>query len=116
MVRVDAEGRASLVNAELKSNRAMETFRQVVCFREALEHPDLQESWRKFAEVMTGKNFRWHPSKDTRGLVIWPAIGEKPTRALANKKRKDYARVEVIGYKEVSGTINSYKLELEELV
>lgn len=114
IVRVDAEG-ASLVNAELKSNRAMETFRQVVCFRAALEHPDLQESWKIFAEVMTGEKFRWHPSQDTRGVVIWPKVGKRPMNALANRKRKDYVRVDVIGYRTVPGELNNYTLEFEKL-
>jgi hypothetical protein len=112
LVRVDAEGLASLVNAELKSNRAMETFRQIICFRAALEHPDLQERWKNFAEVMTGETFRWHPSQDTRGIVIWPVV-KKPMNALANKKRKDYARVDVIGYRVVPKP-NDYALDLEE--
>jgi hypothetical protein len=111
IVRVD-EGLASLVNVELKSNRAMETFRQVVGFRAALEHPDLQESWKTFAEVMTGEKFRWRPALDTRGVVIWPAVGKKPMNALANRKRKDYARIDVIGYQE---KLNNYTLEVETL-
>jgi hypothetical protein len=111
LVRVDAEGLACLVNAELKSNRVMETFRQVICFRAALEHPDLQDGWKQFAEVMTGKKFRWHPSQETRGLVIWPAVGKNPMKALANEKRKGYARVDVIGYRAVP----NYTLEFEKL-
>jgi len=110
IVRVDA-GLASLVNIELKSNRAMETFRQVISFRKALEHPDLREGWKTFAEVMTGEEFRWHPSQETRGLVIWPAIGTNAKNALANEKRKQFARVEVVGYRENS----NYTLELETL-
>jgi hypothetical protein len=49
IVRVDAEGLACLVNAELKSLRVMETFRQVICFCAVLEHPDLQEGWKTFS-------------------------------------------------------------------
>jgi hypothetical protein len=115
IVRVDAEGLACLVNAELKSNRVMETFRQVICFRTALEHPDLQESWKTFAEVMTEEKFRWHPSQDTRGVVIWPAVGKNQINALANKKRKNYARVDVIGYQAVPGELGNYTLEFEKL-
>lgn len=99
LVRVDSDGLASLVNAELKSNRVMETFRQVILFRKALENPDLQEGWKTFAEVMTRQNFQWHPSKQTDGIVIWPAVGDKSMNALANEKRKGYERVDVIGYK-----------------
>ena len=109
-VRVDAQGLACLVNAELKSERQMETFRQVICFRAALEHPSLQEGWKRFAEVMTGKKFRWHPSQETRGVVIWPALGKSPMKALANEKRKDYARVDVIGYQQT----RAYSLECEK--
>jgi hypothetical protein len=112
LVRVDAEGLAYPVNAELKSNRAMETFRQVICFRATLEHPGLQEGWKTFAEVMARGKFRWHPSQETRGVVIWPAVGKNPMNAMANEKRKDYARVDVIGYQE----INHYTLEFEKLV
>jgi hypothetical protein len=109
LVRVDAEGLACLVNAELKSGRVMETFRQVIDFREVLEHPDLQDDWKTFAEVMTGKKFRWHPSQETSGIVIWPAVGKNSMKALANEKRKGYARVDVIGYKEIP----NYTLECE---
>lgn len=62
-----AEGLASLVNAELKSVRSMETFRQVLSFRTAIEDPGLQKGWKTFAEVMTGKNFQWHQSQETHG-------------------------------------------------
>jgi hypothetical protein len=112
IVRVD-EGLASLVNVELKSNRAMETFRQVIGFRAALEHPDLQGSWKTFAEVMTGEKFRWRSALDTRGVVIWPAVGKRPMNALANRKRTDYARIDVIGYQE---KLNNYTLEFENLI
>ena len=115
LVRVDAEGLASLVGAELKSDRAMQTFKQVVCFRAALENPGLQKDWKEFAEVMTGKRFQWHPSHETRGVVIWPAVGGNQKNALANEKRKDYARVDVIGYRAVPGEINNYTLKVEKL-
>ena len=114
LVRVDAEGLASLVNAELKSERSMETFKQVISFREALEHPHLRHGWKTFAEVMTEETFRWHPSQDTRGVVIWPAIGRNSRNALANKKRKGYMRVDVIGY-QFDPEINEYTLEIEKL-
>jgi hypothetical protein len=100
LVRV-AEGLASLVNVELKSARSMETFRQVICFRKVLENPALREDWKTFAEVMTGKSFRWHQSQETRGIVIWPVVGKNAARALANEKRKDFPRVDVIGYQEI---------------
>ena len=115
LVRVDAEGLASLVSAELKSDRAMQTFKQVVCFRAALENPGLQKDWKEFAEVMTGKRFQWHPSHETRGVVIWPAVGGNQKNALANEKRKDYARVDVIGYRAVPGEINNCTLQFEKL-
>jgi hypothetical protein len=114
LVRVDADGLAVLVNAELKSDRLMEAFRQVIRFRVALEDPGLREAWKAFAEVMTGQKFQWHPSQETRGLVIWPAVGPNPTKARANGRRKDYARVDVIGYRCDSG-INEYTLEIEKL-
>jgi hypothetical protein len=104
-------GLASLVNVELKSNRVMETFRQVICFRAALENPGLQDGWKRFAEVMTGQMFQWHPSQETRGVVIWPTVGKNSMHALANEKRKDFARVEVVGYREN----NHYTLEPETL-
>lgn len=116
IVRVDAEGLASFVNIELKSNRSMETFRQIVVFRAALELPDLQESWKTFAAAMTGQPFRWHPSQGTRGVVIWPKISEKTTNASANRKRKDYARIDVIGYEAHLGKPTNYNLELERLI
>jgi hypothetical protein len=113
LVRV-VEGLASLVNVELKSNRAMETFRQVICFRAVLEHPELQASWRTFAEVMTDKKFRWHSSKDTRGIVVWRKLKDKNRmNVLANTKREKYPRVEVIGYEAVEGELNNYALTLE---
>lgn len=109
-VRVDAQGLACLVNAELKSERQMETFRQVLRFRTALEHPGLQEGWKRFAEVMTGEQFRWNPSQETRGVVIWPALGKSPRKALADEKRKAYPRVDVIGYHQMP----AYSLECEK--
>jgi hypothetical protein len=111
LVRIDSDGLASLVNAELKSERSMETFRQVICFRTALEDPELQEGWKAFAEIMTGRNFQWHPSKQTHGVVIWPAVGGNSINALANEKRKDYARVEVVAYRKIS----DYTFEPETL-
>jgi hypothetical protein len=113
LVKVDAEGLACLVNAELKSGRVMETFKQVICFRAALEHPDLQVIWRRFAEIMTGETFQWQQSQETRGVVVWPARNN-PISALANKKRKDYERVDLIGYQEIKG-INEYTLECEKV-
>ena len=95
----------------VKSNRVMETFRQVICFRAALENPGLQDGWKRFAEVMTGKVFQWHPSQETRGVVIWPTVGKNSMHALANEKRKGFARVEVVGYREN----NHYTLEPETL-
>jgi len=113
-VQVDSAGLASLVNVELKSLRSMETFRQIISFRYALENPSLQEGWKKFAEVMTGKDFQWHPSQETHGVVIWPAVkpanGKAPTKARANAKRKEYPRVDVIGYECAS----EYTLNFEE--
>ena len=103
LVRIDSDGLASLVNAELKSKRAMETFRQVLCFRKALDHPDLQNGWKKFAEVMTGQDFQWNPSPEANGIVIWPAVGEKQKNVRANEKRKAFPRVDVVGYQFDSG-------------
>ena len=113
LIRVDSEGLASLVNAELKSQRSMETFRQVINFRAALEYPVLQKSWKEFANVMSGKGFQWHPSEETRGMVIWPAVNDS-TNARANTKRKDSARVDLIGYRRVPES-NEYILESEKL-
>jgi hypothetical protein len=110
LVRVDSDGLAFLVNAELKSKRLMKTFSQVICFRKALEDPGLREGWKTFAEVMTGQKFQWHPSRETRGLVIWPAVGKNPTKARANERRKDYPHVDVIGYREIP----NYTLACEE--
>jgi hypothetical protein len=116
LVRVDAEGLASLVNAELKSNRVMETFGQVISFRTALEHPGLQADWKRFATIMTGETFRWHPSQDTRGVVIWPAAGKNPRNVRANEKRKDYPLVDVIGYRKIEGVVpTGYTLEVEKI-
>jgi hypothetical protein len=111
LVRVDSDGLASLVNAELKSKRLMKTFSQVICFRKALEDPGLREGWKTFAEVMTGQKFQWDPSQETRGLVIWPAVGKNPTEARANERRKDCPRVDVIGYQEIP----NYTLACEEI-
>lgn len=113
LVRVDSNGLASLVNAELKSTRSMETFRQVICFRAALEDAGLQEGWKKFAEIMIGKKFEWHPTQETRGLVIWPARKDS-TNARANVKRGDYPRVDVIGYRH-DPEVNGYALFFERV-
>jgi len=115
LVRVDAGELASLVNFELKSKRAMETFEQVISFRAALEHPRLQEGWKRFAEIMTRKSFQWHPSRETHGVVIWPAVGKgkNPSKSLAHAKRTKYERVDVIGY--LDPEISEYTLEIERL-
>jgi hypothetical protein len=101
-VRVDS-GKASLVNIELKSLRSMETFKQVKSFRKALENPCLQESWKKFAEIMIGRSFQWHSSQETNGIVVWPApklfAGKSPRKSLANTKRQHDERVDLIGYR-----------------
>jgi hypothetical protein len=118
LVHVDAEGLASLVNVELKSERSMETFRQVLNFRVAIENPTLQEEWKTFAERMTGKSFQWHPVQKTCGLVIWPAlmpaVGHGRREVLANIKRKHYECVEVIGYQYLA-QIHEYTLEIEKV-
>jgi hypothetical protein len=111
LVAVNSKGLARLVNVELKSERLMETFRQVISFRTALEDPGLEEGWKRFAEVMTGKSFQWHPSQETYGIVIWPARKD-PTKLRANAKRKDYARVDVIGYEFDEGA-KEYTLHFE---
>ncbi|MDR3413471.1 MAG: hypothetical protein P4L87_21370 [Formivibrio sp.] len=98
LVRVDNKNLAQLVNVELKYQRSMDTFRQVIKFREVLENPRLRRAWQHFAEIMTGRTFQWHlPQKNTYGLVIWPTA-DNPSRALANKKRADYERIGVLGF------------------
>jgi hypothetical protein len=87
----------------------MKTFMQVICFRTVLENPELREGWKEFAEIMIGRKLEWHTSQETRGIVIWPAAGINPTNAPANKKRKEYERVDVIGYQEG----DDYTLESE---
>jgi hypothetical protein len=118
LVHVNAEGSASLVNAELKSVRSMETFSQLLSFRAAIEDPTLQGEWKTFAERMTDKTFQWHPVQKTCGLVVWPAlmpaVGKGPRKVLPNTKRKDYERVEVIGYQYLA-EINEYTLEIEKV-
>jgi hypothetical protein len=111
LVAVNSKGLARLVNVELKSERLMETFRQVIYFRTALENPGLQEGWKRFAGVMTGKSFQWHPSQETYGVVIWPAR-QDPMKLRANAKRKDYARVDVIGY-QLDEETKEYSLHFE---
>jgi hypothetical protein len=116
LVKVDAEGLACLVNVELKSARLMKAFEQVICFRTLLEGPGLIKIWREFAEIMTGQKFRWNQSQETCGVVIWPALSNDPARAapprpLANKKRQNYERVDLFGYREING----YTLECEKL-
>lgn len=116
LVRVDDDGFASLVNAELKSERSMQTFRQVISFRAALDDSTLLRGWKTFADVMTGKSFQWHPSRETQGIVIWPAVGKDkdPKKARANGKRKEYERVDLIGYRFDPAT-SEYTLEIERL-
>ncbi len=99
LVRVGSKGLASFVNVELKSERSMKTFRQVISFRAALENPLLQQGWKSFAEVMTEKSFLWNPSRETHGVVIWPALDKDTMRAWANPQCEDYERMTVIGYR-----------------
>lgn len=97
-VRVDSKNLAQLVNVELKYQRSMDTFRQVIKFREVLENSKLRSAWQQFAEIMTGRTFQWRPSQDkSYGLVIWP-MADNPSRALANKKGADYERIGVLGF------------------
>ena len=114
LVRVDAEGQATLVNAELKSERSMKTFTQVIDFRAALDDPALQNGWKTFANIMTGNRFQWRPFQETNGVVIWPAVGKNPSKAWANTKRKNYERVDVIGYRYDPAT-SEYTLGIENL-
>lgn len=80
LVRVE-DGRAQLVNVELKSKRSRsEVFEQVISFREVIEHESLVKLWRQFAEAMTGRNFSWDDSLFTRGIVLWPG-SKKPKKA-----------------------------------
>ena len=80
LVKVE-NGRAQLVNVELKSARARtKVFDQVLEFRDAIEHEDLVEFWRTFAEAMTGREFSWDKSLKTRGIVVWPA-SKRPKKA-----------------------------------
>jgi hypothetical protein len=106
LVKVDAEGLAHLVNVELKYDRLTQAFDQVMKFRAALEHPELQGLWKQFAETMTGKQFRWQPSQKAHGIVVWPRSNDS-ARALANEKTKKYERVDLVGFKE------NYHLERE---
>ena len=98
LVRVDSKNLAQLVNVELKYQRSMDTFKQVIKFREVLENSKLRPAWQQFAEIMTGRTFQWPPSQEkTNGLVIWP-MADSPSRALANKKRAEYERIRVLGF------------------
>jgi hypothetical protein len=97
LVKVDAENVAQLVNVELKTERAMETFEQVILFRHVLEHAELQEMWKQFAEIMTRKKFKWQGGQQTWGIVVWPR-SKNPELARANDKAKIFERVDVIGY------------------
>ncbi len=99
LVKVDAENVAHLVNVELKSKRAMETFNQVILFRPVLEHAELQEMWKQFAEIMTRKKFQWQGVQQTHGIVVWPR-SKNLELARANDKAKTFERVDVVGYQQ----------------
>ena len=94
LVKEDNQGRAQLVNVELKSKRTRDTFDQAMDFRQLLEHPELSGHWRQFAQSMTGKAFNWDESIITRALVIWPKASDR------SRFVNIYERVDVIGYEK----------------
>jgi hypothetical protein len=99
LVKETPQGAAHLVNVELKYERSMQTFAQVLKFREVLEKEDLICAWRKFAETMIGKKFNWGRSPQSSGLVIWPGLpAGRPTPSATINKMRDYDRIATLGY------------------
>jgi len=108
LVKVDAEGLAHLVNVELKSKRDMDTFRQVVSFRNhALEQDDLRKSWQDFCDEMIKQTFRkqtfrWSKSRNTQGIVVWPK-NKNPENTRVNGMIKNAERIDLVRYQETDG-------------
>jgi hypothetical protein len=99
LVKETTQGCAHLVNVELKYERSMQTFAQVIKFRDVLESVDLVCAWRQFAETMTGKRFSWCESSLSSGLVVWPRLrfgNGTPTVTL--EKMRVYERIDTLGY------------------
>jgi hypothetical protein len=99
LVKELPDGSAGLVNAELKYQRSMETFKQVETFRQALDDDDLVGLWRNFAEAMTQRQFNWSSSSRSSGMVIWPGLeAGKTARRTTIEKLGAQERIETIGY------------------
>jgi hypothetical protein len=97
-VRVDREGLAWLENGELKSLRSMKVFEQTLDFRSAILNPVLRDGWRELSEVMTGRTFKWAPSAETKGVVIWPRGSAGSTAAAGFRSR--FGGINVAGYEK----------------
>ena len=101
LVKEFADGLAELVNAELKYERSTKTFKQVEAFRTVLERDDLTILWRKFAETMTGKRFKWDEDLRSTGLVIWPGLAEgkvAPKSTVERLRAEKQNRIDTLGY------------------
>lgn len=99
LVKEAADGRAELVNVELKSGRSFDTFDQVETFRKVLKLEDLVGDWRQFAETMTGKKFNWDDAAPSSGIVIWSALATgQATSSVTLEKFAARERIRVLGF------------------
>lgn len=93
LIRTNAQGESEIVNAELKSQRSLATFKQIDNFWNFIGGDQLK-AWRKFIGIMLGESeIRWKSVNSRRGMVVWPApvkSASKETKAfIAERKAAD---------------------------
>jgi hypothetical protein len=92
LIRTNDQGESEIVNAELKSQRSTETFKQIDDFWKFMGE-DQRKRWREFIGTMLGDSeLRWKDVNAPCGIVIWPAplgASSQQTRELVNARKKD---------------------------
>jgi hypothetical protein len=111
LVKEDEQGSAQLVNVELKSIRAGEVFGQADDFRPVLEG-EFSKDWQRFAEVMSGRSFRWSAQAQTTSIVIWPRSRD-PARAKTRELLTSHPHVDALGYERIEGAEPIYTFTRE---
>lgn len=92
LIRTNGQGESEIVNAELKSQRSTETFKQIDDFWKFMGE-DQWKRWREFIGTMLGDGeLRWKDVNAPCGIVIWPAplgSSSQQTRELVSERKKD---------------------------
>ena len=92
LIRTNDQGESEIVNAELKSERSTETFKQIDDFWRFMGD-DQRKRWREFIGIMLDRSdLRWKDVNAPKGIVIWPApsgASRKQTGELVKDRKKD---------------------------